>query len=230
MRLIWGEVSHIGVFALNLSSSSDLDALGQGPARLHFRHVGILLFFLRCQDGLIPFFFPIRGFINGRNIRKESDKFTHHVFTDFFVGELATFEDHADLHFVSVFQEFTGFARFGLNIVFPNDGAQLDLFQLADVLVFASLAFLLLLLKAEFSVVEDFADVGNGVRRDAIEVKILSRGQVIGGAARHDAQLFAISSDDSHFRIMDVLIDRIITFLGTAVIIRIEVRDGICPP
>src|SRR5574344_618095 len=47
--------------------------------------------------------------------------------SDFFVGELATFEDHTDLHFVTIFQELTGFARFGLNIMFPNDGAKLDL-------------------------------------------------------------------------------------------------------
>jgi hypothetical protein len=42
--------------------------------------------------------------------------------------------------------------------------------------------------------------------------------------------LFTIGSNDAHFRIVDVFVDRIITFLGATAIIRIEVSDGICPP
>jgi hypothetical protein len=50
--------------------------------------------------------------------------------------------------------------------------------------------------------------------------------QFIGGAGRHFPHLFPVWSNHEDFRIVDVLIDGIVAFLGTTMVVCFEVRYG----
>ena len=89
---------------------------------------------------------------------------------------MAAPEDDANLDFVAIFDELPGMAGLGFKVVLSDLRGDLNLFKLSRVLIFAGQSVLLLLLKAEFSVVEDFADRRIGVGGDAIEVKVVTHG------------------------------------------------------
>ena len=90
------------------------------------------------------------------------------------MGELTSTEDDANLNFVAIIEEFPGVAGLGFKVVLSDLRGDLNLFKLSRVLIFAGQSVLLLLLKAEFSVVEDFADGRVGVRGNAIEIKAIA--------------------------------------------------------
>jgi hypothetical protein len=94
-------------------------------------------------------------------------------------------------------------------------------------MVLASQPVLLLLLKPELSVIQDFAYRRNGLGSDAIEIQTVVERKFIRGARSHFSQLLAIWADHQHFRIADVLVDGVVALIGATVVVRIEVRDSL---
>lgn len=92
------------------------------------------------------------------------------------MAHLTASEDDTNLDFVTLIQELMGFAGLCFQVMLADDGRELYLLKFAGFMILAGNPVLLLLLKAEFSVIEDFADRRIGVRGDAIEIKTVANG------------------------------------------------------
>ena len=102
-----------------------------------------------------------------------------------------------------------------LQIVGVNIQRKLNLFHLDDALVFACLFFPLLLLKAIFAVVHDFADRRFRVRSNFYEIQILLQGKFLRVSNRHDTQLLAVVGNDADFSVADIIVE--LQFFGSDV-------------
>ena len=116
------------------------------------------------------------------------------------------------------------------HVVFADRDMQLDFIELGSFGIALLHSFGFLLFVAVLSVVEDFADRWVCIRCHAEEVEVVAGGQFVGGARAHLAEVFTIWADDHDFRVADVLIDRIESFLGTTMVVWIEVSYVFVPP
>src|SRR6266699_1459236 len=123
------------------------------------------------------------------------------------VGELPAAEAQGDLDLVALLEEPPDRAHFHVVIVIVNHGPELDLLDLDDLLLFARLGGLLLLLVLEFAVVEDFADRGGLVGDDLDEVQPRFGGDGERVADRHDAVVLSLLIDQLHLADANLIID-----------------------
>ncbi len=84
---------------------------------------------------------------------------------------LAAAEAQGDLHLVAFLEEAVHGLHLHVVVVLVDAGAQLDFLDLDGALLLARLRGLLLLEKAEATIIEDLADRRNGVRGDLDEVE-----------------------------------------------------------
>ena len=116
-------------------------------------------------------------------------------------------EADADLDPVAVLQELLSSLDFGIQVVGVNAGAHADFLDFHHPLIFLGFLFPLLLVKAEFGIVHDFAHRGDGVGGNLYKVEALLLCHGIGLSGRNNAQLSAIGTDKPDFLVTNLLIE-----------------------
>ena len=157
---------------------------------------------------------------------KGGNEALHKLFAKLLVSHLAAFEDDADVDLVPVFEEFAGPFGFDVKVVLANRDVKLDFLVASRFGVLLLGPFGFLLLEAELPIVEDLANRGVASRGDAVEVEVVAHGQFVRGAGAHTAEVIAVRSDYHDFRVTDVFVDGVESFLGTTTVVLIEVWDG----
>ena len=188
----------------------------------------MLLAFRWGEDAAVAFAFPCGLAFDAYSSALFDDGTESHeqFLADLLMGHFAAFEDDADIHLVSIAEEFDGFLGFGAQIVLANGNVELDLFELGSLGILPSLSLGLLLLEAVFAVIEDLADRRIRLGSDAEEIESIGCGDLIGLAGRHFAEVGAIWPDYHDFRVTDILIDGVDAFLRASAIIGVEAWDN----
>ena len=112
---------------------------------------------------------------------------------------LAAAEAQGDLHLVAFLEEALHGPHLDVVIVVVDAGAKLDFLDLDGLLLLARFGLLLLLVEAEFAVVEDLADGRRRVRRDLDQIEARLLGGMKGIEEGHDAAILAGLIDQLHF-------------------------------
>ena len=115
------------------------------------------------------------------------------------VRHFAATEAERQLDLVALFEEALDGLHLDLVIVVIDGGAHLDLFDLDDLLVLASLVGLLLGLIFEAAEIKDLADRRLGIRRDLDEVEACFLGSSQRILNRGDANILAVFTDQLNF-------------------------------
>src|SRR6266536_5901561 len=123
------------------------------------------------------------------------------------VGELSASEAQGDLDLVAFLEEPPDRAHLHVIVVIVDHRPELDLLDLDDLLLFARLGGLLLLLVLEFAVVEDFADRGGLVGDDLDEVQPRFGGDGERVADLNGAVVLAWLSDQLHLANANLIVD-----------------------
>ena len=97
------------------------------------------------------------------------------------MGHFPSFEDDADVDFVTIGKESFRVFGFGHQVVVANGDVQLDFLEGGGfgILLLAPFGFLLLI--TVFAVIEDFANGGIALGGDAEEVEVVTHREFIGG-------------------------------------------------
>ena len=96
---------------------------------------------------------------------------------EFLMRHFAAAEAQDELDLVAFLEEAAHGLHLGLVIMVVDAGAQLDFLDLDDLLLLAGLGGLLLLVEAEFAVIEDLADRRIGVGHDLDQIETIFLGE-----------------------------------------------------
>ena len=118
---------------------------------------------------------------------------------------LAATKDNHNFHAVAIFEKTFDFSDFDVKVIVANFEANLHLFKLGLFFAsfFAIFGFFFHLLVLVFSPIDDFYDRRICARGNFYEVYSLVFSEVKGFFARHNAELFSVSSDYANFWITD---------------------------
>jgi len=126
----------------------------------------------------------------------------------------AATKPQGDLDLVALFKKAANRLHFGLVIMVINTRPELDFLDFNHLLPLAGLGGLFLFQKAEFAVIEDFADRGIGVRHDfdQIDTRLLRQTQRFHNVRCTAIQAFVINQ--LNLANSDVAVDAVPVFLG----------------
>ena len=119
--------------------------------------------------------------------------------TKVLVRHLAATEAQSDLHLVAAFEELEDVAHFHIVIIGVRVRAELDLFDLDDLLLLAGFALTLLLFVFELAKIHDLAHGRIGVGRDLDQVEPGFFGHFHGARRCHNADVFTVRTDQADF-------------------------------
>ncbi len=143
----------------------------------------------------------------GFNLANGAERFDdhlHHLLAFLDVGHLATTEQHADLDFVFVLEEFLGLTNLGTNVLFASLGAKTNFFRLGVRL--PGVLFLVLVVLV-FAVIHDSANRRTLVRGNFDEIQSGVASTLKGVVGGDDPQLLAFLADYPNGRNADVVVD-----------------------
>jgi len=142
---------------------------------------------------------------------------------DVLMRHLTTPEAQGDFNLVALLEEAADRFHLGVVVVLIDTGAQLDFLDFNDLLLFARLGRLLLFKKAEFPVIENFADRRLRGRNDLDEIQPGLIGGLLRILSLHDAPVVTFGVDELDFASANFSIDTgpvllrgLNTFHGTA--------------
>lgn len=113
------------------------------------------------------------------------------------MGHFAATETQGDFHLVAVFQELEHVAHFDFIVIAIGVRAELDFFDLDDLLFLTGLSFFLLSLVFELAVIHDLADGRVRVWRNLDEVEPCFFCHFHGTLWRYNAHVLAIGPDQA---------------------------------
>lgn len=122
----------------------------------------------------------------------------------------AAAEANSDLHAVAVGKEFHRAAHFGVEVVGVDARGHADLLDLDDVLVLLRFFFLFQLFEAEFAVIHDLADWGDGDGGDLHEIKLLLLGKAKRLCRRNDADHAAVCVNQTNLFVLNFFVELMI--------------------
>lgn len=139
------------------------------------------------------------GDIGGHTVQK--------LESQFLVGHLAAPETQGNLYLVTFAQEFQHRAHLHIIVMGIRSRTELDFLDFDDVLFLARFGLALLSFIFELAEVHDLADRRFGVRADLDQIKsgLFRHGQ--GTGRRHDADVFAVRTNQADFRAADPVVD-----------------------
>ena len=110
--------------------------------------------------------FQLGAFFHVGDLSTAGGEIQEQLLTNIGMRHFTAAEADADLDPVAVCQELLGSLDLGVQVIGVDAGAHTDLLDLHDPLVLFGILLPLLLVVAEFGIVHDLADRGNGVGRD----------------------------------------------------------------
>ena len=132
------------------------------------------------------------------------------LLTDLGVCHLTAAEAHSDLDAVAFLEELDRAAHFGVQVIGVDAGRHTNLLDFNNVLIFLCFLFLFELVEAEFTVVHDLTDRGNGIGRDLDEVKLLLFSHCQRFLGGKNAEHCTVSTDQTDFLIPNIFIELMI--------------------
>lgn len=169
------------------------------------RRAGSLLLAVRSEDRGHPASFHTRRLVDLGDVLELLDEAPQQVHPLVLVDDVATAELDPGLHLVVVFEKSSGMPRFELEIVRVGVRPEADFLELDVLRLLARLFFLLLLLVAVLSVIDDLAYRRSGRRRDLYEVQL-----VLAGSLQRffdvDDVVFAVGLDDANLLRPDLFV------------------------
>lgn len=126
--------------------------------------------------------------------------------TKLLVGHFAAPKAQGHLDLIALAQKLQHRPHFDVIVMLVRTRTELDFLDLNNVLLFAGFCLTLLLLILEFAKVHDLADRRLRIRRDFDKVKPCLLGHSHGARRRHDAYVFAISTDQTDLGATDAVI------------------------
>ena len=111
------------------------------------------------------------------------------------------------LYLIAALEEPLGVIRLYLKIVAVDAGAEANFLDFNDMLLFSCFLLALRLFETELAVVHHTANRRLSLLSDFYQVKILCSRCVHGLRNRYDADLIAVSVNQSDFLVSDILID-----------------------
>ena len=127
--------------------------------------------------------------------------------TQILVCHFAAPEAQGDLHLVAIGKKLEHVAHLDVIVAAIRIGAELDLFDLDDLLLFAGFGFALLRLVFKLAEIHNLAHGRIGIRRDFYKVKPCLVGHFHGAGGCNHACIFAIGADKADFIRADKFID-----------------------
>ena len=127
--------------------------------------------------------------------------------TQFLVGHFAATEPQGDFNLVAVFQKLEHVAHFDFVVVAIGVRAELNLFDLDDLLLLTRLSFFLLSFVFEFAIVHDFADRRVRVWRNLDKVEPCFFCHFHGALWRYNACVFAVRPDQADIGPANAFVD-----------------------
>ena len=124
------------------------------------------------------------------------------------MGHFATAETNGNLYLIASLQELAGVVGLGIKIVGVNVQGKTNFLNVNDLLIFFGFLFTLGLFEAVLAVIQNLADRRGGLRSNLNKVKIFFGSNLQCFFGRHDAQLFAFFTYQTHFFVTDLLIDK----------------------
>ena len=123
------------------------------------------------------------------------------------VGHLTAAEPQRDLYLVPIVEELEHVTHLDVIVIGIGVRAELDLFDLDDLLLLARFGFTLLRLILEFAKVHDLAHGRVGIGRNLDQIKSGINSHFHGAIRCHDADVFPIRTDQADFVGADVFVD-----------------------
>ena len=127
--------------------------------------------------------------------------------TDGRMGDFTAAEADGNLDLVAALEETAGVADLDVQIVNVDAGGQSDLLDLDNALILAGFLLALGLLKAVLAVIHDAANRGLCLRSDLYKIHALFNCDPQRFLRGNDAQLIAVSADQTDFLVADFFID-----------------------
>jgi hypothetical protein len=123
------------------------------------------------------------------------------------VRHLAATEAQSDLHLVATFKKLEDVPHFHIVVIRVRVRAELDLFDLDDLLLLTGFALTLLLFLFELAKIHDLTDRRIGVGRNLDQVEPSFVGHFHGTRRGHNADVFSVRTDQADFVRADLVVD-----------------------